>query len=183
MSIDRNRLVEIFEALGRIFTKPTTLCLIGSSPGIVSGQPDRQSPDIDVWYQQSAYDETQFREACREVGVLFDPRDELDPNAIYFQIIRAGTVRLPPDFEPETLGQYGNLTIAMPPPALLSAAKLARGNKYDVGDVVWWVKERALSMDEIRAAIGTLPDQSHREVASENVVLVELVVTAERKPK
>jgi hypothetical protein len=168
--------MQIFDALGRRLGTPTTICVIGSSPGIVLGQPDRQSSDIDVWRDRSVYDETVLRQACQELGLLFDPKGELDPDAIYFQIVRPGIVNLPQDFQVEVLGQFGALTVAMPVPALLSAAKLARGDARDIEDVAWWVKERALSMDEIRAAIGSLPDPSQREAAGENVVLVELVV-------
>jgi len=46
--------------LGQKLAKPATICLIGSSPGIVSGQPDRQSADIDIWRQSSVYDETEL---------------------------------------------------------------------------------------------------------------------------
>lgn len=183
MTIDRERLRSIFDALGQKLTKPTTICVIGSSPGIVSGQPDRQSSDIDVWRQRSVYDETELRRACQELGLLFDPRDELDPDAIYVQVVQPGIVKLPPDFQVEVLGQYGVLTVAMPAPALLSATKLVRGDPRDVEDVAWWVKERAMSLDEIRAAIGSLPDPSQREAANENIVLVELVVADEARPK
>lgn len=183
MPIDRQRLVEIFEALGAGLTKPTTICLIGSSPGIVSGQPDRQSLDIDVWRQRSSYDETEFRRVCSEVGLLFDPRGELAPDAVYIQIVRLGTVRMPESFDVEMLGQYGHLTVVMPEPALLSAAKLARGEPRDVEDVVWWMKERALSIDEIQAATGKLPDTTQREKAAENMVLVEVIVANERTNK
>jgi hypothetical protein len=69
----------------------------------------------------------------------------------------------------------------MPNPALLSAAKLVRGDPRDIEDVAWWVKERALDLDEIRAAIGSLPDASQRESARENIFLVELVVANGRK--
>jgi len=69
----------------------------------------------------------------------------------------------------------------MPDPALLSAAKLVRGDPRDIEDVAWWVKERALDLDEIRAAIGSLPDASQRESARENIFLVELVVANGRK--
>jgi hypothetical protein len=181
MTIDRDRLVQIFGMLGQKLAKPTTICLIGSSPGIVSGQPDRQSADIDVWRQRSIYDETEFRRACQELGLLYDPKDELDPGAIYVQIVQPGIVKLPQDFKVEILGQYGNLTVAMPDPALLSAAKLVRGDPRDIEDIAWWVKERALDLDEIRAAIGSLPDATQREAASENIFLVELVVANERK--
>ena len=183
MMLDRDRLIAIFEALGQKLVKPTTICLIGSSPSIVSGQPDRQSADIDIWRQRSSYDETDFRTACQELGVLFDPKGELDPDAVYIQIVRRGVVDLPANFEVEVLGQYGSLTVVMPDPTLLSAAKLARGDPRDIEDVAWWVKERALTLDEIKAAIGTLPNTSQQEAASENIVMVELVVARETKPK
>jgi hypothetical protein len=176
MGFDRKRLLEIFDALGGALTKPTTVCLIGSSPGIASGQPDRQTPDIDVWRGQSSYDETAFRKACEDAGILFDPRGEqLDPEAIYVQIIRKGLVNLPADFAVEVVGEFGNLRVVMPDPSLLVAAKLVRGTPRDVEDAAWWMRERALRADDIREAIGALPDPVQRETASENVVLVELV--------
>jgi hypothetical protein len=181
MPIDRRRLIEIFDALGAGLSKPATLCLIGSSPGIVLGQPERQSLDIDVWRQRSNYDETELRRACDRLGLLFDPRDEMRPDAVYIQIIRPGMVRLPEDFDVEVLGQYGNLTVVMPAPALLSAAKLARGEPRDIEDVVWWVKERALSGDEVRDAAGRLPDPRQREKAADNMIFVDMIVGDERR--
>jgi hypothetical protein len=183
MTIDRKHLIQILEALGEKLKKPTTICLIGSSPGIASGQPDRQSLAIDVWHQASAYDETELRKACIDLDLLFDPKEELSPDAIYLQIVRPGVVKLPEAFDVEVLGQYGNLKVVMPIPALLSAAKLVRGDARDVEDVAWWIKERSLDLEEIRTAVGTLPDASQRESATENIVLVELVVANQRKPK
>jgi hypothetical protein len=180
MTIDRDRLVEIFDELGQKLVKPATICVTGSMPGIILGQPGRQSQDIEVWYPHSRYDETQFRRACRELGLLYDPRSELDPDAIYIQIVRPGIVNLPKDFKIETIGEYGVLKVAMPDPALLSATKLVRGDPRDVEDVTWWIKERALGLAEIRAAVETLPDFSQREVAGENLILVELVMASER---
>jgi hypothetical protein len=181
MTIDRDRLIRIFDELGQKLAQPATICVIGSSPAIAMGQPERQSLDIDVWRPRSVFDETEFRRACEELGLLFDPRGELDPDAIYVQIVQPGIVKLPLDFNFEILGQYGKLTVAMPEPALLSASKLVRGEPRDIEDVAWWVKQRALNLDEIRTAVASLPDASQRETANENMVLVELVV-AERKP-
>ena len=45
----------------------------------------------------------------------------------------------------EILGQYGNLTVAMPEPALLSAAKLVRGDPRDVEDACYNFKGRFLA--------------------------------------
>jgi hypothetical protein len=71
----------------------------------------------------------------------------------------------------------------MPEPALLSAMKLVRGDARDVEDVTWWIKERALGLAEIRAAVDMLPDSFQREIAGENMVLVELVAASERTLK
>jgi len=183
MTIDRDRLVRIFDELGQRLTAPATICVIGSTPAIILGQPGRQSQDIDVWRPHSRYDETQFRRACQELGLLYDPRSELDPAAIYIQIVLPGLVNLPEDFKVEILGEYGALKVAMPEAALLSAMKLVRGDPRDVEDVTWWIKERALSLAEIRAAVDMLPDSSQRETAGENMVLVELVTASERTRK
>jgi hypothetical protein len=182
MTIDRARLVSILDALGQKLGKPTTICLIGSSPGILRGQPDRQSADIDIWRPASAYDETDLRRACEELGILFDPKGELDPNAIYLQVVAPGVVKLPEDLQVDILGQYGALTVAMPAAALLSAAKLARGEPRDIEDVAWWIKEQALDLGDIRAAIGLLPDATQRENAHENIVFVELLAPTNGKP-
>jgi hypothetical protein len=182
MTLDRNRLLSLFDELGANLVKPATICVIGSTPGIVLGQPERQSQDIDIWSQRSSYDETEFRRACQDAGVLFDPRGQIDPNAIYVQIIRPGIVNLPEHFEIEVLGRYGALTVAMPAPALLVAAKLVRCEPRDIEDAAWWIKERALELDDVKSAVATLPNQLQQEVATENIVLVGLVTGAE-KPK
>jgi hypothetical protein len=82
MPIDRTRLLRILDELGRRLTGPATICLIGSSPGIAAGQPDRQSMDIDIWRPRSTFDDTEFRRACADAGLLFDPKGELDPDAV-----------------------------------------------------------------------------------------------------
>ena len=74
MTIDRDRLVRIFDEIGQKLTAPATICVIGSTPGIILGQPGRQSQDIDVWRPRSQYDETQFRLACQELGLLYGKR-------------------------------------------------------------------------------------------------------------
>jgi hypothetical protein len=183
MGFDRKGLLGIFEALGHALPKQATICVIGSSPAIACGQPDRQTPDIDVWRQGSSYDETAFRRACEQVGILFDPRGEhLDPEAIYVQIIRKGIVDLPLDFDAEVVGDFGNLRVVMPAPSLLVAVKLARGTPRDVEDAAWWMRERALTTEDIRAAIGALPDPVQRQTALENVVVIELV-SSDRRPR
>jgi hypothetical protein len=176
MPLDTNSLPEVLKRLGEALVRPATLCLIGSTPGIATGQRDRQTPDLNVWNPGSDYDAGDLGEACRKVGVLFDPKGEIDPDQIYVQVIRPGIVRLPKDFDPEVIARFGQLTVAMPPPELLTAAKLVRGSEVDIEDVVWWVRQRGLDLSDIQLAIDALPDANDRETATENIVYVQLVM-------
>jgi hypothetical protein len=42
MAIDRDRLVRIFDELGQRLAAPATICVIGSTPGIVLGALDHE---------------------------------------------------------------------------------------------------------------------------------------------
>ncbi len=195
--IDRDRLVRIFHHIGGKLTVPTRLCVIGSAPGILCGQPGRQSPDIDVWGPASDYDEAELRHACREIGLeLYGDGEKAGPDRMnYIEIVekhvsvrimeraylqitepQRGVVTLPQYFPVKVLGEYGSLTVTMPEPALLAAMKLARGNPQDIDDVNWWVggdvwmTERQPDLDQIRAAIDTLPKPAKRDAATRNMV-------------
>jgi hypothetical protein len=181
MPIDRARVLTIFEALGARLSEPTTLCLIGSTPAILLGQDERQTQDIDVWHPASDYDAGELARACRDLGVLFDPKSELDPEAIYIQIVRPGIVSLPTPIELEVLERFGYLTVAMPAPAMIAAAKLTRASERDIEDVTWWIRYRALDPDAIEQAIGALPRAIDRETARDNMVIVRLVTVEGRR--
>ena len=180
--IDAEYINALFARLGEMLRKPAALCLIGSTPGIASGQPGRQTADIDLWHAKSDYDSGELARACTEAGLLYDPRGELDQDAAYMQVVRPGVVRLPGDFALEILGRFGNLTIGMPPPEILIAAKLVRGSDRDVEDAIWWVRERGLRHVDLTDAIRALPRASDREAASENLTLIELVIGDAKKP-
>jgi hypothetical protein len=194
--IDRERLVRIFVHLGQKLTGTTWLCLIGSAPGILLGQPGRVSNDIDVWGPRSDYDEAELRRASREIGLeVYVGREKSGPDRdnyiqivekgvsarimrrAYLQISRPGVVSLPEQFPVKILGEYGALQVVMPAPALLAAMKLARGNPQDMADVNWWVNEQvnwwvrepALDLDRIRAAIDTLPERAQRKAARRKI--------------
>jgi len=181
MPIDRARVLAIFEALGSKLSQPTTLCLIGSTPAIMLGQDERQTHDIDVWQPGSDYDSGELARACQEIGVLFDPKGELDPEAVYLQIVRPGTVSLPPAIGIEAIARFGKLTVAIPPPAIIVASKLTRATERDIEDVVWWVRQRALEPDAVEEAIGMLPRTVDREAARDNMIIVRLVTSEGRK--
>lgn len=76
----------------------------------------------------------------------------------------------------ETIGVFGNLTVKMPYPELLAAAKLVRGSEIDIDDIVWWINQRGFDISDIELAVSRLPRENHRETAKENLVLAQLVV-------
>ncbi len=175
MALDRVKIEKIFRGLGRVLSTPTTLCIFGNSPAMFCGQPSCQIQNIDVWHAGSVYDGGSLSEACSKVGVLYDPKGEIDPDSVYFQIVRPGIVALPAKFETESLAQFGNLKLVMPAPAVLVAAKLVRANDNDINDIVWWMRHRNLKEHQIKQAIKHFPDNSQRETAKENIVFVQLV--------
>lgn len=177
MTLDRDGVTKLFVALGSALSRPTILCLIGSTPAILLGQPSRQTQDIDVWNAGSDYDTGDLSQACDVAGLLFDPKGAVSPDTAYLQIVRPGIVSLPAELEPETIGVFGMLKVSMPKASVLAAAKLTRGSERDLEDVAWWVRNRALDGDEVRASISSLPRASDREAAAENIVLVALVAS------
>lgn len=173
--IDKNVVENLLMRLGEELDRPAVLCVIGSTSSIITGQPERQTPDIDVWFPGSSFDAGDLKRACEAVGLLYDPKGEVGPNDLYLQVVRPGIVSLPPDFTPEVIGEYGNLRIVMPPPEIVVAAKLARGTESDIEDAVWWVRGRDLCEGQIGDAIERIPNQRNRETARENLILVRLI--------
>lgn len=91
--IDKGTIDHFLSELGKHLTLPTQLCVIGSGAAILSGQPDRQTPDLDIWHQQSDFDSGDLRQACEACGMLYDPKEDVDPDAVYLQIIRPALFR------------------------------------------------------------------------------------------
>ncbi len=113
MALDKVKIEKVFQDVGRELSTPTTLCIFGSSPAIFCGQQSRQTQDIDIWHASSVYDGGDLSKACSQAGVLYDPKGEIDPDSIYFQIVRPGIVALPAKFETENLAQFGNLKLGL----------------------------------------------------------------------
>ncbi len=177
MALKRDQLFEVFERIGAALQRPATLCLIGSAPAILAGQPERQTTDIDVWRPHSLYDEGDLARACRAADVLFDPKGEIDPDTVYLQIVTPGIVALPPGFEREELGKFGNLTIVMPPPEVIAASKTLRFSDVDLADIVWWFKARALQMKNVEAEVRKLKKpKSELEDAAANLTVVQVLL-------
>ncbi|MBF0306013.1 MAG: hypothetical protein HQL41_10255 [Alphaproteobacteria bacterium] len=179
--IERGLLGDLLADIGGRLSAPTTICVVGSTASILLGQPERQTPDIDIWGPESDFDTIALKRACEQAGLLFDPRGELDPDAIYLQILRPGITMFPERFAVEKLGRFGNLTLVMPPPGLIVATKLARGWESDLEDAAWWIRERRLSDADIESGIAAIPQPENQDAARENLFLVQLIA-GKRKP-
>ena len=175
MAIDREKLQEIFGKLGQALKQPATLCLSGSAPGILLGQLDRNTSYVDVWRPNSDFEDTDFAAACTHAGLLFDPKGEVGDDDIYIQVVDPGIVALPSKFETQAIGRFGNLSVIIPAPSAIAASKLLRAAPQDIEDIAWWMRSRALTIQEIESAIIALPRAVDRETASENLVFVQLL--------
>jgi hypothetical protein len=146
---------------------PMQLEIIGSWPLIDAGMPGRATLDIDVWAPASEFDRSGLRKACAAAGLVFDPLDELDTP--YLQIVQPGIVSIP-EHVPLKLGQWGALTLFVPPPAALAAAKLTRAQPKDIADVLFLRAKYRLGRADVSAFVEGISDRAHRETARENLV-------------
>lgn len=177
--LDHRELRQFLGKIGEALRLRTTLCLIGSAAGLLSGQPKRMTIDIDVWSEASTYDSRDLGEACEKAGLLFDPTSPEEPDRPYLQIVRRGIVQLPKSFEATAVDRFDQLAVTSPPPALLVALKLARGEDRDIEDAVWWTAARELRLEDVACAVESLPSSRQRTTARENLVIVQLTQSAE----
>ena len=69
---------------------PIRLCLIGSAACLFGGMDGRSSADLDIWKPASDYDQAELQTAARSIGLLFNPKQTLEPGRPYLQIIEPG---------------------------------------------------------------------------------------------
>ena len=172
--IDRGRIEEILTAIGGHLRRRSRIVVVGSTASMLSGQDDRQTPDIDVWFPMSDFDAGDMRQAVEAAGLRYDPRGEIAASDIYLQLLRPGITMYPLEFETQFLGVYGNLTVAMPPAALMVATKLARATESDLADVAWWMKNASIERTDVVRAIDLIPQSSNREEATANLVFLDI---------
>lgn len=79
-------LEDISEALGKKGS-PVRLCLIGSAACLLGGMEGRTSADLDIWKPASSYDRRELKAAAEKAGLLFDPKQTLDPHRPYLQLV------------------------------------------------------------------------------------------------
>lgn len=165
----------IFEKIGRNLNHPSRLVLIGSSVGMLHGQPSRMTEDVDVWSPSSVMDYADMKEACEKAGVLFDPKDACD--GAYLQLVQPGIVQIG-NYRKDgeiRISVYGNLEVAHPPVENVVASKLLRAEERDIQDVMFLMKKFAVRKEDVERAIDSFPE--HRaETARENLVYLDIAM-------
>ncbi len=172
--LNREQWEEKLAALGaefRALKVEATLEIIGAWPLIDAGMPARTSLDLDIWMPGSQVDRAALRAACVAAGLDFDPIDET--HRPYVQLVRPGIVEMP-QHTPQEAGRWAGLTIVVPPPAALAAAKLVRAAGKDLADIFFLCSKHALRSEDVAAFVEKIPDSSQRQTARENLVYLDV---------
>ena len=163
---------ELSEALGS--EGPSVkLCLIGSAACLFGGMDGRTSGDLHVWKPASDFDRRELQRAAEKVGLLFDPKQSLEPNRPYLQLVEPGISQLG-DFEPVFVERMGRLQLFRPPIENLIAAKLVRSATKDLGDIRFLIGRHHPSLDKVRSVVSSFPEPA-RGWAMENLVYLDLL--------
>lgn len=162
---------ELAQALGKD-GPPLRLCLIGSAACLFGGMDGRTSADLDIWKPASDYDRLELKAAADKAGLLFDPKETLDPERPYLQLIEPGLTQLG-QFEPVLIERLGRLHLYRPPVENLIAAKLIRAAPKDLSDIRFLISHHRPDLELVRrVAAGFAPPA--REIATENLIYLQV---------
>ncbi len=167
-------LTDLAQALGKEGA-PLRLCLIGSAACLFGGMDGRISADLDIWKPASDYDRLELKTAAEKVGLLFDPKQTLEPDRPYLQLIEPGLTQLG-TFEPVLIERMGRLQLCRPPVENLIAAKLIRAEPKDLGDIRFLLSRHRPDLQRVRGIIAEFNSQA-RERATENLVFLDVLET------
>lgn len=165
-------LADLSQALGKDGF-PVRLCLIGSAACLFGGMEGRTSSDLDVWRPASDYDRGELKVAAEKAGLLFDPKQTLEPNQPYLQLVEPGLTQLG-SFEPVFIDRIGRLHLYRPPVENLIAAKLIRAEPKDLGDIRFLSSRHRPDLQRIRQIISEFNSQAC-ERATENLVYLDVL--------
>lgn len=167
-------LADLAQALGKEGS-PLRLCLIGSAACLFGGMDGRTSADLDIWKPASDYDRLELQTAAEKVGLLFDPKQTLEPDRPYLQLVEPGLTQLG-TFEPVLIERVGRLHLFRPPVENLIAAKLIRAEPKDLGDIRFLLSRHRPDLQRVRAIIAEFSSQA-RQCATENLVYLDVLET------
>ena len=167
-------LADLANALGKEGS-PLRLCLIGSAACLFGGMDGRTSAYLDIWKPASDYDRLELKTAVEKIGLLFDPKQTLDPDRPYLQLVEPGLTQLG-TFEPVLIERMGRLHLYRPPVENLIAAKLIRAEPKDLGDIRFLLSRHRPDLRRIQGIIAEFNSQA-RERATENLVYLDVLET------
>jgi hypothetical protein len=165
-------LADLSGALGKEGS-PVRLCLIGSAACLFGGMEGRTSADLDIWRPASDYDRHELKTAAEKAGLLFDPKQTLEPDRPYLQLVEPGLTQLGA-FEPVFIERMGRLQLYRPPAENLIAAKLIRAEAKDLGDIRFLVSRHRPDLQCVRRIIAEFNPPA-RERATENLVYLDVL--------
>jgi hypothetical protein len=167
-------LAELSQALGKEGA-PLRLCLIGSAACLFGGMDGRTSADLDIWKPASDYDRLELQAAAEKAGLLFDPKQALEPDRPYLQLVEPGLTQLG-EFEPVLIERIGRLHLYRPPVENLIAAKLIRAEPKDLADIQFLVSRHRPELHQVREIVSRFKLPA-RERAMEHLVYLEVLKT------
>src|SRR5208282_4792801 len=167
-------LADLSRALGKKGS-PVRLCLIGSAACLLGGMEGRTSADLDIWKPASDYDRGELKTAAEKIGLLFDPRQTLEPDRPYLQLVEPGLTQIG-KFEPVLVERMGRQHIFRPPVENLIAAKLIRAEPKDLGDIRFLVSRHRPDLRRVRKIVAAFETRA-RECARETLVYLKVLET------
>ncbi len=172
---DKDRWMRALEAMAISLGKdgpPVKLCLIGSAACLLGNMPGRTSRDLDVWKPSSTYDSMELQSAAADAGVVFNPKETIEPDDPYLQIVEPGIVQMG-EFEPVLLDRMGRLELYRPPIENIIASKLTRAADKDIQDILYLLNAHQPDRRKIKNVVESFPAAA-RSVAEENLVYLEI---------
>jgi len=110
-----------------------------------------------------------------DLGVLWNPMSPPRTGQLYMQVVQPGIVNFPYRLETAPVFQRGLLTVVMPTPVLLSAAKLVRASPKDIQDICWWMQARSITLRQLEQnGVNRLENAEQRERARRELVTVRM---------
>jgi len=135
----------------------------------------RTSADLDIWKPASDYDRRELKFATEKAGLLFDPKQSLEPGRPYLQLVEPGLTQLG-RFKPVFIDRIGRLHLYRPPAENLIAAKLIRAEPKDLADIRFLVSQHRPDLQRVRKIVSSFSSRA-RERASENLVYLDVFET------
>ena len=174
---DRDRWMRALESMARALGKdgpPVQLCLIGSAVCLLGNMPERTSRDLDIWKPASTYDTAELKAAAKQAGIIFNPKDFLEPDEPYLQIVEPGIVQTG-EFTPVLMEKIGRLELYRPPIENIIASKLTRAADKDIQDILYLLKTYQPDIPEIKSIVQAFP-RAAKAQATENLIYLDVTL-------